>query len=224
MAYILERLHQIDQTPYHRLNQNYCMASLMHKDPPDRDLIEWAVREEEWDFITTCLGTGVIHSEFLPAKLANESDSNIRNLYSYARRRDKTMVQWVFETSKKGSLSDKPMYIGSGYTERRNLRSEFQESRAAPDPLSPKPPLSVADQRWTKPSKPKEGNHGISSFFHGLRRKNSKERPPMELGEPGPSSPGLHLSPTSSIDDSFQSPHHVRSAPYGSSLDRSPII
>ena len=116
MAYILETLYQMNRTSY-----------LRHDDqPPDRQLIEWAIQQEEWDFVTTCLRTGAISSKFLPATLVSEPDSSISKLYDYARRGDKIMVQWVFEASRKGPLANHTMHPRPG---RRDLHGEF-----APDP------------------------------------------------------------------------------------------
>lgn len=218
MAYILERLYQMD-----------CMPHLLFKAPPDRELIEWAIQQEEWDFVTTCLGTGAISSDFLPAALANENVSSIDRLYAYARRGDKTMVQWVFEASRKGSLSNNAMHTGIKYTGMRSLYTEFHESLPVSDLDSDIPPAPVpsaaADANPTthlerfKKQKEKEGTHRVSNFFSGLRRKKSStSRQSLELDDPAPSSSDLHLSPTSTIA-STHSTNHLRTPSFGSSFD-----
>ena len=209
MAYILERLNEMD-----------CLPHLIYRDPPDRELIEWAIQQEEWDFITTCLRTGAVSSVFLPVTLTNETPSSIDRLYSYARRGDKTMVQWIFEASRKGSLSNDAMHTGLKFTGMRNLFMEFHESLPASDPntLSASNP-SPADPHLKPQSPQKEGSHLISDFFSGLRRKKSSaSRWELPLRDSGPSSSDLHLSPTTSAS-SAQSPHHLRTPNSGSSLD-----
>jgi len=210
MAYILERLNQMD-----------CMPHLTYKEPPDRELIEWAIQQEEWDFVTTCLGTGAICSDFLPATLVNENTSTIDRLYAYARRGDKTMVQWVFEASRKGSLTNNSVHTGVKYTGMRNLYIEFHESVPRSDldiPQAPDP--GPADKEVRKLLKQKEGSHRVSNFFSGLRRKNSSNsRPSKETPESELVSSDLRLTPTSTIGSSSQSPTHLRTPSFGASFD-----
>ena len=225
MAYILEQLHRTD-----------CMSQLIYKDPPDRELVLWAVQQEEWDLITTCLRTGALSAEFLPAPLVHESPTSIDRLYSYARRGDKTMVQWVFEASRKGSLSNSTVHLGVKYTGMRNLYLEFHESIPVSDQGTPSPAASAApdtafhlhgataaagaDRDLTPRSPQKEGSNLISNLFSGLRRKKSStSKWSLPLADAGPSSSDLHLSPTSTIASSSQSPPHLRTPSHGSSFD-----
>jgi ankyrin repeat protein len=218
MAYLLERLHQIE-----------CIPHL--KEPPDRELIEWAIQQEEWDFITTCLGTGALNSDSLPAPLVNEHVRTILRLYAYARRGDKTMVQWVFESSRKGSLMNNSIHTGIKYTGMRNMYLEFHESPTISDldvPVAANPgagpaadlDAAAAARELRKFLKQKEGSHRVSNFFSGLRRKKSStSRPSFELEDPEPSSSDLHLSPTSTRGSSSLSPDHLRTPSIGSSFD-----
>jgi ankyrin repeat protein len=222
MAYILERLYDMN-----------CLSDLIYKDPPDRQLIEWAVQQEEWDFITICLRTGAITSELLPATLVHETATSINRLYSYARRGDKTMVQWVFEASRNGSLSNNAMHTGLKYTGMRNLYLEFHESMPASDRDIPFPAAAptVPDRdRDLNPRSPTQkegggGSHLISNLLSGLRRKKSSAHsskwllPHSEDSGPSSSSDLPHLSPTSPIESSAQSPQHLRTPSLGSSFD-----
>jgi ankyrin repeat protein len=210
MAYILERLCRMD-----------CMSHLTYKNPPDRELLEWAIHEEEWDFVTTCLGTGSVIAELLPATFMNESCGSVDKLYAYARRGDKTMIQWFFETSRKGSLTQDMVQSSTWYTGRRNFSYEFHESI----PMKPDgdaasvPDHSGADKVQKKDFQLKGGPHPRSNLFSALRRKkNWTSRPSLEPGDSGPSSDGLRLSPTSPTGSS-DSPNHMRSLSFGSSFE-----
>jgi hypothetical protein len=209
------------------------LPQLIYKDPPDRELIEWAIQKEEWDFVTTCLGTGAISHEFLPQSLMSESGSIIEKLYSYARRGDKTMVQWVIEASRKGSLTNGLLHTGVKYTGMRNLYIEFHES--GPQPSSDYYPPSAAreakrhaieqgfeNKQEEQQEKEKESANRVSKFFSGLRRKKSSTtRPsliPTDLGSAsGSNSADLRLTPTSTNASSSHSPAHLRTPSFGSS-------
>ena len=213
MAYILVNLYQMDCLHHH----------VTYKDPVDRELIEWAIQQDEWDFVTTCLGTGAIGSQFLPQSLADESRINIDKLYSYAKRGDKTMVQWVFEASRKGSLSNNAVHTGIRYTGMRNLYLEFHESLAPSDSSVPfVPALSAPNiaKDLERVLGRKEGSHRVSNFFDGLRRKKSStSKPSLESGESSSNPSDLLLSPTSTMDSSSHSPSHLRTPSFGPSLE-----
>ncbi|ERF74033.1 hypothetical protein EPUS_03848 [Endocarpon pusillum Z07020] len=214
MAYILDKLSQMDCLHDH----------VTYKDPVDRELIEWAIQQDEWDFVTTCLGTGAIGSKFLPQSMAKESRTNIDRLYAYAKRGDKDMVQWVLEASRNGSLSNSTVhtrirYTGMRnmyrYTETRNLYLEFHESLAPSGSTILFVPPSSAPHLAKDLESPR-----VSNFLDGmLRKRSSTPKPSLEIGECSSNPSDLLLTPTSTMDSSSHSPSRLRTPSFGSSLE-----
>ncbi len=213
MAYILVKLYQLDCLHYH----------VTQRDPVYRELIEWAMHQGEWDFVTTCLGTGAILTHSLPPSIAHESKINICKLYSYAKRGDKTMVQWVFEASSKGSLSNRAVHTGAQYTGMRNLYLEFHESLPPYDFYIPSvPALSTPNMEENFNSVLGRGEEAqrASHFFDGQHdKKSSASRPSLDSGESSTNAGDLQLSPTSPMDSSSHSPSHLWSLSFGSPLN-----
>jgi ankyrin repeat protein len=206
MTYILERLQEWR-----------CLPQLIYHEPPDRELIEWAIQQDEWDFVTTCLATEAINPHLLRTTILQDPQILIDRLYYFAKRGDKSMVQWVFEASRKGLLAHNPNPLK--YTGMRNLYVEFHETRLYSDfgDLDMDPTSADNDVKdAVKPNEDRETN-----FFNSLRRKKSTRSKPLVDDEEDARSapPDLLLSPTSTRDSSSASPHHPRTPSFGSSLD-----
>ena len=200
-----------------RLQEWASLEQLMYHEPPDRELIEWAIQQEEWDFVTTCLATDAIKPYFLRNTILQENKIHIDRLYYFARRGDKNMVKWVFEASRKGTLT-----IQVNHTKNPGLRDlyiEFHEARLDPmfdDPnLEPSPAIDDVNNGLTPNDLP-------TRLLGTLRRKNSARSRARVDDEDAPDSiipPDLHLSPTSTRDSLSPPPHHPRTPSFGTSLD-----
>jgi ankyrin repeat protein len=206
MTYILMELQE-----WQSLHQ------LIYHEPPDRELIECAIQQEEWDFVTTCLATDAIKPYSLRTTILREENIHINRLYYFARRGDKNMVKWVFETSRKGLLSiqmDSTKNPGL-----RDLQIEFYEARPYPTFDDPDLDSSTANDEAKDALK---ANDRPSNFFESLRRKKStKSRARVDDEDAADYiiPPDLHLSPTSASDTSTASPHQPRTPSLGTSLD-----
>jgi ankyrin repeat protein len=160
MTYILMRLHEWEG---HSLYQLICNK------PPDRELIESAIQQEEWDFVTTCLATDAISPLLFRRTILHEQKRYIDRLYYFARRGDKNMVKWVFESSRKGSL-------GTQVNHRKNpglrdLDMEFHEVRlySEPDDLD-----LISNPAKEDAKEALKTNDQPNSFPGRLRRENSR--------------------------------------------------